>query len=110
MNLRTDLWAYALMRRVTLAGGAATVARKGDLTGGSVLVKTYDPKTRTSRLYARAMRGDGESVWMRPISDESDEAIEAYVIRATRIDPDVWVIELETPDAASFFTEPVEER
>ncbi len=110
MNLRTDLWAYALMRRVTLAGGAATVARKGDLTGGSVLVKTYDPKTRAVRLYTRAMRGDGESVWMRPISEETEETIEAYVTRAARIDPDVWVIEIESPDAAAFFTEPVEER
>lgn len=110
MNLRTDLWAYALMRRVTLTGGAATVVRKGDLTGGSVLIKTYDPKTRATSLYARATRGDGESVWMRPLSDESEEAIDAYIARSARIDPDIWVVEIEAQDGASFLTEPVQER
>jgi hypothetical protein len=27
--------------------------------------------------------------------------------RAARIDPDIWVVEIEHPDGASFLTEPV---
>ena len=45
MQLSSDIWVYALIRRVELAGSFATVVRKGDARGGAVLVKTFDRKT-----------------------------------------------------------------
>ena len=42
MEISTDVWVYALIRRVELAGAFATVARKGDARAGAVLVKTFD--------------------------------------------------------------------
>ncbi len=110
MMLSSDVWVAALIRRVELAGAFATVARKGDARAGAVLVKTFDPRSRKTQIYAEATRGDGERVWMTP-ADFADEAdADAYAARAARIDPDVWVVEIEDADGARFLTEPVEGR
>jgi hypothetical protein len=107
MNISTDIWVYALIRRVELAGAFATVARKGDARGGAVLIKTFDPKTRTARVWAEAFGGDGDTVWMRPVQSDTEADVDAYVARAARIDPDIWVVEIEDADGARFLTETV---
>jgi hypothetical protein len=110
LKLDTDLWVYALIRRANQGGGFATVARKGDSRGGSVLVKQVNRRAGVTHLYAEATRGDGEAVWMEP-RDSTDEAeLDAYIERAVRIDPDLWVVEIDDPDGRHFLTEPVERR
>jgi hypothetical protein len=106
--LSTDLWVFALVRRVHLAGSSATIVRKGDARGGAVLVKAYDPKTREARLYAQALGRDGESVWIQPLSTTAESELDAYIVRAAQRDPDLWVVELEAPDARRFITEPID--
>ncbi len=110
MMLSSDIWVAALIRRVELAGSFATVARKGDPRAGAVLVKTIDRRTGETRIYARATRREGEDVWMAPADFADEAAVDAYVRRATHIDPDVWVVEIEDADGARFLTEPVEGR
>jgi hypothetical protein len=110
MMLSTDIWVAALIRRVELAGSFATVARKGDARAGAVLVKTIDRRTGDTRLYSEAIRGEGGEVWMRPADFADEAAVDAYVDRAARIDPDVWVVEIEDADGARFLTEAVEGR
>jgi len=108
VQLDTDLWVYALIRRANLGGGFATIARKGDARGGSVLVKQVNRRAGVARLYAEATRADGEAVWMQP-RDSTDEAeLDAYIERALRIDPDLWVVEIDDPDGRHFLVEPVE--
>lgn len=108
MQLSSDIWVYALIRRVQLAGSFATVVRKGDARGGAVLVKTFDRKTGTTGLWAEAVGRNGEPVWMRPV-DRSDEAgVDAYVERAARIDPDIWVVEIEDADGQRFLEGPTD--
>jgi hypothetical protein len=110
LKLHTDLWVYALIRRANQGGAFATVARKGDSRGGSVLVKQVNRRAGVTRLYAEATRADGESVWMQP-RDSNDEAeLDAYVERAVRIDPDLWVVEIDDPEGRHFLVEPVEGR
>ena len=108
MNLSTDIWVYALIRRVQLAGSAATVVRKGDATGGAVLVRTYDPRSRDARLYALAQGGEGESVWMQPLAGAAEPDLDAYAERAAKRDPDLWIVEIEDRDGRRFLTEDVE--
>jgi hypothetical protein len=110
MQLSSDLWVYALIRRVELAGSFATLARKGDARAGAVLVKTVDRRTGQTRLYSEATQSDGGSVWMQPVDSTVESDLDAYVMRAARIDPDIWVVEIEDADGGRFLTEPVEGR
>ena len=107
MLLSSDLWVYALIRRVELAGSFATVVRKGDARGGAVLVKTIDRRSGATRLWAEAVGREGRSVWMRPLDSEDEAAVDAYIARAAHIDPDIWVVEVEDSDGRRFLTEPV---
>ena len=108
MMLSTDIWVAALIRRVELGGGFAMVLRKGDARAGSVLVKVLNLSDRSVRLYAEATRGDGERVWMRPALSDQEADLDRYIERAARIDPDVWVVEVEDRQGRHFLTEPVE--
>jgi hypothetical protein len=108
--LSTDVWVAALIRRAELAGAFAVVARKGDARAGSVLVKAVNRRAGTVRLYAEATRGDGERVWMQPVASEVEADLDAYAARAARIDPDLWVVEIEDAEGRHFLTEPVEAR
>ena len=109
MLLSTDLWVQALIRRAGMAGAFAVVARKGDPRAGAVLVKVVDRRRGTARLYAEAVRADGEQVWMRPAQTEDEAALDSYVARAARIDPDLWVVEIEDGEGRHFLTERVDE-
>ena len=109
MLLSTDLWVQALIRRAEMAGAFATVACKGDPRAGAVLVKVRDLGKGSSRLYAEAVRADGDRIWMRPAKAEVEQDLDAYVERARRIDPDVWVVEIEDRTGRHFLTEPVDE-
>ena len=110
MQLSTDVWVGALIRRAELGGAFAMVARKGDPRAGDVLVKAYNPTTREAVLYASALRGDGERVWMQPVASTIESDVDAYVERNRRIDPDLWLIEIEDRQGRHFLTEPVENR
>ena len=108
MILSTDLWASALIRRAELAGAYAAVLRKGDARAGAVLVKVVNRRAGEARLYAQAVRGDGETVWMQPHADAAEAQLDAYVERAARVDPDLWVVEIDDVQGRHFLTETVE--
>jgi hypothetical protein len=106
--LSTDIWAGALIRRAELGGAFAMVVRKGDARAGAVLVKVVDRRAGTTRLYAEATRGDGERVWMQPTAAKDEADLDAYIERTVRIDPDVWVVEIEDTQGRHFLVEDVE--
>jgi hypothetical protein len=108
MLLATDLWVGALIRRAELGGAFAVVARKGDARAGAVLVKVLNRSDGAARLYAEATRMDGETVWMQPARSEQEPDLDRYIERAVRIDPDVWVVEIEDRQGRHFLTERVE--
>jgi hypothetical protein len=107
--LSTDLWVAALIRRAEQGGAFVTVARKGDPRAGAVLVKLINRREDWSRLYAEAVRGDGERVWMQPAGAKDETGVDAYIERSRRIDPDLWVVEIDDIHGRHFLTEPVEE-
>jgi hypothetical protein len=111
MRLSTDVWVAALIRRAELAGAFPAVIRKGDARGGAVLVKVLDRRAGRADLYAEAVRGEGERVWMRPVSaGQGEPELDAYAERALRFDPDLWIVEIDDPQGRHFLTEPVETR
>ena len=108
MRLSSEVWVFALIRRVHLAGASATLVRRGDATGGAVLVKARHPGSGEFELLSEAVRGDGDTVWMRPVASRSEAEIDAYIDRAAHRDPDLWVVEIEAA-AREFLTEPIDE-
>ncbi|MDB5461196.1 MAG: hypothetical protein JWO72_2937 [Caulobacteraceae bacterium] len=110
MLLSTDVWVGALIRRAELGGAFAVVARKGDPRAGAVLVKTLNRRDGVSRLFSEAFRGDGERVWMAPTASREEPDLDRYIERAVRVDPDLWVVEIEDTEGRHFLTEPVEMR
>src|SRR5579883_1653419 len=86
LRLDTDIWVYALIRRAHQGGAFAVIARKGDARGGTVLVKLVNRRAGETRLLAEATRGDGETVWMRPIPSADEAEIDRYIERSARID------------------------
>lgn len=110
MLLSTDIWVGALIRRAEQGGAFAAVLRKGDPRAGAVLVKVVDRRAGVARLYSEATRGDGERVWMQPVKSEAEPDLDAYVERALRIDPDIWVVEIDDREGRHFLVEAVETR
>ncbi|MBV9995915.1 MAG: DUF1491 family protein [Caulobacteraceae bacterium] len=110
MLLNTDLWVAALIRRAQNAGAFAAVERKGDSRAGAVLVKVLKRAVGEARLYSETFRGDGERVWMQPVDSLQECDLDAYVQRALRVDPDLWVVEIDDREGRHFLTEPVEGR
>jgi hypothetical protein len=108
MLLSTDVWVAALIRRAESAGAFAVVVRKGDARAGAVLVKALDRPHGTARLYAEATRMDGERIWMQPVASDQEPDLDAYAARAARVDPDLWVVEIDDRQGRHFLTEPVE--
>ena len=109
MILSTDIWVGALIRRAEMAGAFAMVVRKGDPRAGAVLIKAVDRRKGQVRLYAEATRSDGERIWMRPARAQNESELDGYVERAVRVDPDLWVVEIEDAEGRHFLTEPVDE-
>jgi hypothetical protein len=109
-ELKTEVWASALIRRATIAGAFAAVGRKGDKDAGAVLVKVATLDGR-ARLYAPARNGEGERIWLDLSAGtlgESEPDVDAYVQKRARTDPDLWVIEVEDKHGRHFLQEPVD--
>jgi hypothetical protein len=108
MLLATDIWVSALIRRAEQEGAFAVVARKGDARAGAVLVKVLNTGAGSVHLYSEATRMDGQQIWMQPARSTEERELDGYIDRAIRVDPDLWVVEIEDRQGRHFLTEPVE--
>lgn len=107
-RLTSAMLVGALRRRVADAGGFATILVKGDEMSGVILVQALD-RGQDAGLFERVPNLDGGYALMRcgPAPAEGPEALAAYVARRRRSDPDLWIIELDVPDAERFAAETI---
>lgn len=97
------VWTSALLRRVHAAGDFATVLYRGDAVSGSVaLVHRGRDGERTA--LSRTLGPGGDYLW-RPAA--RGDAVDGWIDRQRQFDPDLWVIELDTPDPARFVDETI---
>jgi hypothetical protein len=98
----SGLLVSAMIRRAQAEGGSAMVLARGDDVAGAILIILAD-RGIVGRIVERVWRFDGgyglESVG--PAEPEAPGAVSDYVARRRRSDPDLWVIELDHPDAAA---------
>jgi hypothetical protein len=95
-----------LIRRTQAMGGFATVLRKGDSISGAILIQTLD-KGQESGLFERVFAGDAGYQIMPAASKYWGQAQELtqYIARRVLADTDLWLIELDIPDAERFIVE-----
>ena len=107
-RLTSAMLVGALRRRVAAQGGFATVIAKGDEISGVILVQALE-KGRYCGLFERVADGRGGYGLMRcgPSMNESPDALDQYLGRRRRSDPDLWVVELDIPDAERFAAETI---
>jgi hypothetical protein len=81
----------ALVRQVQGAGGFATVLRKGSAWGAALLlVHRTGPDVAA---YEKVPTLDGRPSWRR--AAEGSDAVQTFIDRQVRFDPDLWVLELD---------------
>ncbi|GAJ28434.1 DUF1491 family protein [Acidomonas methanolica] len=95
-RLKAGLWVRALLRQTAMQGHSAMVLRRGDEDAGAVIVVLIDRAGGLAVLREQAAFGEDEAGWTRvEVADQA--ALDAYLDRQRRYDPDLWVIELEVP-------------
>ncbi|WP_025885259.1 DUF1491 family protein [Asaia prunellae] len=98
-RLKSGLWARGLMRLIETQGGSAMMIKRGDDDAGAVLVILVDRMARCAVLRDAAFGAGWERITM-----ESHEALDTYLERQKRYDPDLWILEFTLDD----ITAPVE--
>jgi hypothetical protein len=105
VTLQSGVLASALIRRVNDAGGFAVVRAKGDAESGQILL-LLAARDGATRVLERGIGPSGASELMDTTPADSDpESLEAYWRRRRARDPDLWVLELDIPDAERFAAE-----
>ena len=101
-RLTSQVLASSLIRLAETEGGFGVVFAKGDPTAGAVMVCLLERGIR-KLLLERLLRPDGSYAWQdmgRAGTDEAD--FQARVARRRRIDPDLWLVELDVKSAEAF--------
>ncbi|WP_310498587.1 DUF1491 family protein [Sandarakinorhabdus sp.] len=96
-RLASGIKISALLRGVAAAGGFGVVVARGDDTAGAIAIVTRE--RGETALIAPMPASSGGHEWVVLARDES---VSDWIERARRRDPDLWIIELDIPDAARF--------
>ena len=106
VRLKSRIYVQALIRRCEIAGASAYVVRKGAEEAGAVFLKV-NRLDGAGTVLSPARRGE-ERVWMRPLGESADETrVSDYFAKQMRIDPDIWIVEIEDRQGRTFVDEPV---
>jgi len=89
-----------LLRKTNVTGGNAAVIARGDDIAGAILLLLVD-RGKVMGLRERIWRFEGHYVIepTGPDPAKGEAEINAYIDRRRRSDPDLWVVELDHPDA-----------
>jgi hypothetical protein len=102
-RLPAHIEAAGLLRAVEAAGGFATVIAKGERDAGTLLV-TCCENGKNYRAYERMPQADGSREWTltRTENPEIPAEFGEWLNRRKRQDNDLWILELDIPDAERF--------
>jgi hypothetical protein len=97
-RVKSGIWVQVALRLGAAQGRYGTVLRRGDADAGGILVVLRGRSGVSVLSQTRA--ADGEPAWMRGCgaAPVDQETADAYVARQVGFDPDLWVLEFESPD------------
>ena len=97
-RLKAGLWVKMALRMADLDGRPGVVLRKGDADSGGVLVVLRGREGLA--VLSQVRTAEGVAAWMRGTgaAPVDQVAVDAYVARQVRFDPDIWVLEFDAPD------------
>lgn len=103
-RLPTETWIKAHIHRLNIEGIAAVVVRRGEAMGGSLILK-LNQRDLGCRVLTQARAPDGTLGWLAAFEGRLVEESEAdgYIARATKRDPDLWVIEIDDRAGRHYF-------
>jgi len=104
-RLASSVIVSALLRMVERSGGFGTVLTKGDATAGAIILVLTE-RGHTARVLERLLQISGDYGWgesLGPASNEED--VQRFLQKRRKIDPDSWVLELDTASAERFAAE-----
>lgn len=104
-RLASHVLVSALIRLAEEQGGFGTVLEKGDATAGAIGVVLLE-KGANARFFERELAPDGRYVWTESIQHiDNEQDFNARVDRRRRVDPDLWLIELDIASSERFAAE-----
>ncbi len=109
MRLKSALWVAAYLRRCQVEGVFAVVRRRGAEEAGAIFVR-ISRLDGTSDLFGPAPQSafdavpGVERVFSASLAEQPapDAAIEAFLARELKFDPDVWIVEAEDRAGRNF--------
>jgi hypothetical protein len=108
-RLKTHIRIAAHLRRAQGAGAFAFVAKKGDPDAGAVAVKVFVGRRDgdgMARLFVQSVNDAGERAWREMFEGPvAEKTVDAFLVKERRIDPDLWIVEIEDRDGRSFLEE-----
>ena len=102
-RLAASVEASALMRRAAASGGFAAILAKGDAERGTLLLVVTERGAQVAVL-ERMLNASGAYEWQKS-GPKSEAHASEWLERRRRNDPDLWLIELDVPDAERFIAE-----
>ncbi|MCB2115013.1 MAG: DUF1491 family protein [Rhodobacteraceae bacterium] len=103
-RLTADFWVRAYLARLQAAHIPAYVVARGDATAGAVLVKlaTLDGLARAFQRSFDLMTG--ARAWV-VLAEGAEAEVDAAISRQRKMDPDLWVIEIESREGRTLLDE-----
>jgi len=106
-RIKSAIQVQAIIRRAEVSGAQAFLVRRGSDEAGALFLK-LSRLDGSFTVLNQARRGDGQLVWARPLGDHANEtAVNAYLDKQIRFDPDLWVLEIEDREGRAFVDEPI---
>lgn len=99
-RLSAEMKVQTLLRLVSQNGGFGAVLKKGDRISGAILIQCIE-KGENPKLLENMPSLDGLPNWQQiwPQDTDKNRELSEYIAQRFRFDPDMWLIELDIPDA-----------
>ncbi len=97
-RVKAGIWVQVALRLGNAAGRYGAVLARGDPDAGGILVVLRGREGCS--VLAQMRTAEGDPAWIRGTGPGAVDqpTADAYVARQRKFDPDLWVLEFESPD------------